>query len=1029
MAVAAADFYTYARATGTPLPKTKQEEAKLAPAVNQWKNNQLRRDNQGQEGINPTAVAGLTGLAGVGALALAATRGGLRQRVTEAVKPSPGSRVSTGVGGLQQDLGKVTKGRGDTWGEYKESIAPKTKVDERDFVNEAIAKVEADAIKQSSIGEYTSQELAALEAEISPKRLSEKRRREKIREGGEQVRQRMVKGLELPEPSWEQTDVVQSKEPKVTAVSPKQVLALPPATGLQETKGSTALSSNDFLQQQGPNKYIDPEDVTLSPGGNVPKSETVNDQTLNAIDAAEDQQTGRVNQQLQRNEDLDQSQIALMEEIAEDQDRRFGQGLESGEIAPGREYQAPIDEVAESLPDGAPVIQSEQRLGVATRPTAQELLDKTKGEIIRVEGPQGQVRYAETKSDPSWIGAKSDIYTGAPETGGNLGETSATRFLQNERDEIASQLGEQNIPITRGRIELELENRLAGKDAWRYGPKYTKRKHALQLGATYDPKFFDNLNVSNVEISGEQIPVIPSRRYTEAKTPYTGKAYLDDYSDSLKTPFYSEDTALKLDEAAGKKRKWLKDVQGDVTNTMENLELQAKTIKEKQNLARSQGDIGAVNMLEVELNKLRGTYQKQQRRMAGADRTIKQKIAGLSVPLTVGEKAENAGKRLYYEVDTRAGRGGKVGRQLPDVDLSDEVIDEIDTIRNPVINPESVQLRSERRIIDTEPKGSGGRKMAEAGSPSPDNPLDTLVPLKQTGTGDLLDRNTFTWKLMSDIPENRPGGEGLLDSRRLNRQTTRPTYDEFEPDIGVTNTGGLELSPTIYEDQQGRVIDKYGVRLASTTPDSDTARPTQLVGKVKGPQTQKPTAAMRGKSGTRVVNISENVRHLSDPNWLASQGYNLNKVSPQQLVGEYLQGLQNKTGSPDLQEFLQTRGQSRPLAITNENVDLRGTPVKFKAEVEPSVTQTNVAQPLNYPAAQNQVTYVPANPKSLSVTPSEIEKAERMHLLNYISAAHGQIKGGARAGGTKMRNNLTPYQAPSDAMLNQLVMKRRMERI
>ena len=250
MAVAAADFYTYARATGTPLPKTKQEEAKLTPAVNQWKNNQLRRENQGQEGINPGAVAGLTGLAGVGALALAATRGGLRQRVTEAVKPSPGSRVSTGVGGLQQDLGKVTKGRGDTWSEYKQSI------------------------------------------------------------------------------------------------------------GLEETKGSEALSSNDFLQANSTAKYIDPEDVTLSPGGNVPKSETVNDQPLNAIDAAEDQQTGRVNQQLQRNEDLDQSQIAVMEEIAEDQDLRFGQGLESGEIAPGKEYGAPIDTVTQSLPDGPPVIQS-----------------------------------------------------------------------------------------------------------------------------------------------------------------------------------------------------------------------------------------------------------------------------------------------------------------------------------------------------------------------------------------------------------------------------------------------------------------------------------------------------------------------------------------------------------------------------------------------------------------------------------------------------------------------------------------------
>ena len=1025
MAVAAADFYTYARATGTPLPKSKQEEAKLAPAVDKWKKSRLINRNASEENnLSDTtwyspgeAVAGLTGLAGVGALALAATRGGLRQRVTEAVKPSPGSRVSTGVGGLQQDLGKVTRGRGDTWGEYKESITPKTKVDERDFVQEALDKVEKDAIAQSSIGEYTPQELAALDAEISPKRLSEKRRRERIREGGEKVRQRMVKGLELPEPSWEQTDVVQSREPKT--VSPKQVLALPPATSLQETKGSTALSSNDFLQEQGPNKYkyIDPEDVTLSPGGNVPKSETINDQTLNAIDAAEDQQTGRVNQQLQRNEDLDQSQIAVMEEIAEDQDRRFGQGLESGEIAPGREYQAPIDEVAQSLPDGAPVIQSEQRVGVATRPTAQELLDKTKGEIIRVEGPQGQVRYAETKSDPSWVGAKSDIPTNIPVPGPDLSQTELSRVLQRQRYEIASNLRKQGKPITSGRIESELQ-KLYGPKSYDYIRNelrktnvrdYTKRKHALQLGATYDPKFFDDVDLDSVQIAGEDIPVIPSRRYTEAKTPYTGKAYLDDYSDSLKTPFYSEDTALSLDEAVGKKKNWLKDVKGDITNTMENLESQAKIIKEKQNLARSQGDIAAVNMLEGDLNKLRATYQKQQRRMAGSERSIKESIADLSVPLTVGELPENAGKRVYYETDTTGGRGQKIGKQLPDVDLADEVVDDIDRLRTPMIDPESVELRSEYRIKDTELKGGGGRKMAESGSPRPDNPLDTLVPLQQRGTG-----------------------EGLLDSRRFGRQTTRPVIDAIEQDTGVTDTKGLELAPKIYEDQQGGVTDIYGRRLASDLKDSDTARPTQLVGKVKGPQTQKPTAAMRGKSGTRVVNISENVRHLSDPNWLASQGYNLNKVSPQQLVGEYLQGLQSKTGSPDLQEFLQTRGQSRPLAITNENVDLRGTPVKFKPEAQPSVTQTKVAQPLNYPAAQNQVTYVPPTEstiKSLSVTPSEIEKAERMHLLNYISAAHGQIKGGARAGGTKMRNNLTPYQAPSDAMINQLVMKRRMERI
>ena len=206
-----------------------------------------------------------------------------------------------------------------------------------------------------------------------------------------------------------------------------------------------------------------------------------------------------------------------MEEIAEDQDRRFGQGLESGEIAPGREYQAPIDEVAESLPDGAPVIQSEQRVGIATRPTAQELLDQTKGEIIRDEGPQGQVRYAETKADPSWVGAKSDIPTNTPVPGPDLSQTELSRVLQRQRYEIASNLRKKGEPITPGKIESELQKF--------YGPKsydyvrnelrktnvrdYTKRKHALQLGATYDPKFFDDVDLDSVQIAGEDIPVIP----------------------------------------------------------------------------------------------------------------------------------------------------------------------------------------------------------------------------------------------------------------------------------------------------------------------------------------------------------------------------------------------------------------------------------------------------------------------------------------------------------------------------------------
>lgn len=83
------------------------------------------------------------------------------------------------------------------------------------------------------------------------------------------------------------------------------------------------------------------------------------DQAINALDAAEDQATGRVKTQLQRNEDLDMSQIEVLEDMAE---YSRIQGMEQDE---------PITRIANQLPDGAPVIQQEK-----TTPTAQKFLDQ-----------------------------------------------------------------------------------------------------------------------------------------------------------------------------------------------------------------------------------------------------------------------------------------------------------------------------------------------------------------------------------------------------------------------------------------------------------------------------------------------------------------------------------------------------------------------------------------------------------------------------------------------------------------------------
>ena len=92
------------------------------------------------------------------------------------------------------------------------------------------------------------------------------------------------------------------------------------------------------------------------------------------------------------------------------------------------------------------------------------------------------------------------------QTDTSLGQSAAARFLENERDEIASQLGEQGLTITPGRVDRELANRL-GRDSYLYGPEYTKMKHTMQLGATYDPNLLKNPDASEVRIQDQEFPI------------------------------------------------------------------------------------------------------------------------------------------------------------------------------------------------------------------------------------------------------------------------------------------------------------------------------------------------------------------------------------------------------------------------------------------------------------------------------------------------------------------------------------------
>ena len=94
----------------------------------------------------------------------------------------------------------------------------------------------------------------------------------------------------------------------------------------------------------------------------------ISDQSVNAVYSAEDQQTGRVKQQLQRNEDVDLSRVDFLEDMAEGEaaqeaDRRAMMENPNLSEMIGYEADAPINQVASQLSDGLPVDQAESTAG------------------------------------------------------------------------------------------------------------------------------------------------------------------------------------------------------------------------------------------------------------------------------------------------------------------------------------------------------------------------------------------------------------------------------------------------------------------------------------------------------------------------------------------------------------------------------------------------------------------------------------------------------------------------------------------
>ena len=400
-------------------------------------------------------------------------------------------------------------------------------------------------------------------------------------------------------------------------------------------------------------------------------------------------------------------------------------------------------------------------------------------------------------------------------------ETRAQGFLQNERDEIASQLAEQGLSVTPTRIELELARR-TGPQSSEYGrPELTAVKHSMDLGSTYDTKFF-NQPPSSVTIGGETIPVNPVSKPVVTKTPYTQTEYVDDQViTSLKVPYVSEATAIDLQNKVNNQLQYRGSIKLQAQNQFlaelkpfqvmrAELIRKADINKKKVELLNRRTDISPAQkqrisgQLAQEYQTLKNQYaytnqevsritNRRDSRFAGVTASTQNIITEQKLPLTTAASISKGG-RFYAELDD-APKGRKVTKSGGEdllADMADDLIDDADAldIRGATPDPvayktETVELRPERPMIDMDKKTGGGRNIAY-----------------YTGGGSVDER-------VGSIPTG-----GLIQESPQRVRRTQGRYRDYDSGTDELNQGGGAPQGSYQSDSEltGNVLDVYGVR-------------------------------------------------------------------------------------------------------------------------------------------------------------------------------------------------------------------------
>jgi len=494
MALSQADFYAFSQATGAQVPEDAAGRAQLAPYVLEWRRSQLKQPSQESEGSNLLQTVGsLAAAAGLGTAAVLGARRFGGRRVANAVSPvtAPPSKQVTRVASQPIPNLRTTPGGQPGPDTARPPIPrqPTQSLDIPDFFGRGTVPKAANPGVQT----VSTRALPPAEPEYAPyapgakdptylsrfyyappsTAVKEARRKAATENLITTVRNTAPYQAEIPgvkatlmalrSPAGalaeETGELIAKAESRPLSAAPAQQNLLGYVREAAEPQGdavdrllreynqlaeSQARSDRRAqasvrqyqMEVQGKAMRVLDELKRESLVENQQAKQAFNvDQAINALDSGEDQMTGRVRQQLQRNEDLNLSRIDQAEDLTNN-----------------------IDVAASMTPDGVPLDQAEgfdlrtgERFSIRQN-IKQQYPQSTLGSTGLVPGQKIQME-AETLSADS---------------------SSAARFMQAERDEIASQLGEQGLPASPSRIEAELAQRL-GKEAYQYGPKYTQQ--------------------------------------------------------------------------------------------------------------------------------------------------------------------------------------------------------------------------------------------------------------------------------------------------------------------------------------------------------------------------------------------------------------------------------------------------------------------------------------------------------------------------------------------------------------------------